>query len=448
MIARRRSAPLAIAGAACALLSAAPFAGAQEAASQESPKLAGSEVPVPRRTHFVMPQYPPEAIATGQRGIVILEIVIDGEGRVAFAEVVRSVPPFDEAALSAVRQWTYEPTKVEGRPVSVRLTVPITFAIRLPETTRAAGVPELRLGVSPAVPADLARAESAEALLLIAADGNLQEAQITEGGPATSEALLQALRTWRFAPREGEPPLLVRLSAAFAPAGKGGEAAKVSLRLSDPRPVPAGTAAPAAAPSAPAEPQAAAPAPQEAAPPATPAATPAAAAAPPATPASEPSPGPSAAPPATPPAAPEADRPAPRGPVEEVIPAAPQPTPAPAAPTPAAAAPAVAESGVSNIANVTLGENIPDLIEGRRPVVPPVARIAGVTGSVVVAFSVDGAGDTLVQGVEGAPELVAAARAAVANWKFRRLSTVRIGLRATFNFAADQASARVERLVQ
>ncbi len=448
MIARRRSAPLAIAGAACALLSAAPFAGAQEAASQESPKLAGSEVPVPRRTHFVMPQYPPEAIATGQRGIVILEIVIDGEGRVAFAEVVRSVPPFDEAALSAVRQWTYEPTKVEGRPVSVRLTVPITFAIRLPETTRAAGVPELRLGVSPAVPADLARAESAEALLLIAADGNLQEAQITEGGPATSEALLQALRTWRFAPREGEPPLLVRLSAAFAPAGKGGEAAKVSLRLSDPRPVPAGTAAPAAAPSAPAEPQAAAPAPQEAAPPATPAATPAAAAAPPATPASEPSPGPSAAPPATPPAAPEADRPAPRGPVEEVIPAAPQPTPAPAAPTPAAAAPAVAESGVSNIANVTLGENIPDLIEGRRPVVPPVARIAGVTGSVVVAFSVDGAGDTLVQGVEGAPELVAAARAAVASWKFRRLSTVRIGLRATFNFAADQASARVERLVQ
>ncbi len=444
MIARRRSAPLAIAGAACALLSAAPFAGAQDAAAQESPKLAGSEVPVPRRTHFVMPQYPPEAIATGQRGIVILEIVIDGEGRVAFAEVVRSVPPFDEAALSAVRQWTYEPTKVEGRPVSVRLTVPITFAIRLPDTTRAAGVPELRLGVTPAVPADLARAESAEALLLIAADGNLQEAQITEGGPATSEALLQALRTWRFAPREGEPPLLVRLSAAFAPAGKGGEAAKVSLRLSDPRPVPAGTAAPAAAPSAPA----AAPAPQEAAPPATPAATPLAAAAPPATPASEPSPGPAAAPPATPPAAPEADRRAPRGPVEEVIPAAPQPTPAPAAPTPAAAAPAVAESGVSNIANVTLGENIPDLIEGRRPVVPPVARIAGVTGSVVVAFSVDGAGDTLVQGVEGAPELVAAARAAVTSWKFRRLSTVRIGLRATFTFAADQASARVERLVQ
>lgn len=134
--------------------------------------------------------------------------------------------------------------------------------------------------------------------------------------------------------------------------------------------------------------------------------------------------------------------------MEEVIPAAPQPTPAPAAPTPAAAAPAVAESGVSNIANVTLGENIPDLIEGRRPVVPPVARIAGVTGSVVVAFSVDGAGDTLVQGVEGAPELVAAARAAVTSWKFRRLSTVRIGLRATFTFAADQASARVERLVQ
>lgn len=125
------------------------------------------------------------------------------------------------------------------------------------------------------------------------------------------------------------------------------------------------------------------------------------------------------------------------------MPAATRPTPAPAA---APAAPMVPESGVSAVRDVTLGPNIPDLVEGRRPVVPPLARMAGVTGSAVVTFSVDGAGDVLVQEVGGAPELVAAARSAVQTWKFRRLNTERIGLRANFTFAADQATAKVERL--
>lgn len=490
MIGRRPGRSPLIAGATCALvvLTAGP-AGAQEpavapapaptpeqAAAAASPRLAGSEVPVPRRTHFVMPAYPAEAVAAGLRGIVILEIVIDPEGRVAFAEVVRSVPPFDDAALAAVRQWTYEPTRAEGKPVSVRLTVPITFAIKLPETIRAQGVPELRTGAVPVVPAGLAKAETAGALLLIAADGALQEAQITEGGPGPSEALLQALRTWRFAARDGEPALLVRLAAEFVPSGKPGDAGRVTLRLSDPRPVPAATleaaSAAASAPTpeaapettaAPAPPQATAPAPAPA-PQATPAmpavpaaptpvAAPSAAPTPAAPPVAQPSP--AAAPVASatpgarpiPPAATTPARPVPvaRGPQEEVVPAVARPTPA-ATPATAPAAAVVPESGVSAVRDVTLGPNIPDLTEGRRPVVPPLARMAGVAGSAVVTFSVDGAGDVLVHEAGGAPELIAAARSAVQTWKFRRLNTERIGLRAHFTFAADQATARVERL--
>lgn len=458
MIGRRPGRTPLIVGATCALvvLTAGP-AGAQEpAGSQEppatperadaptSPRLAGSEVPVPRRRHFVMPAYPAEAAATGLRGIVILEIVIDPQGRVAFAEVVRSVPPFDDAALAAVRQWTYEPTKAEGKPVSVRLTVPITFAIKLPETIRAQGVPELRTGAVPVVPAGLARTEAAGALLLIAADGSLQEAQITEGGPGPSEALLQALRSWRFAARDGEPALLVRLAAEFVP-GKGGDLPRVTLRLSDPRPVPAATPESASA-SAPAATPGPAPVPEPA-----PAAVATNA---PAAPAPEPLPTPAAPPvpsatPAAPPSAPAESpgrsAPVTRGPHEEVVPAAVRPTPAPAAAaTPTASI--VPESGVSAVRDVTLGPDIPDLVEGRRPVVPPLARMAGVSGSAVVTFSVDGAGDVLVQEAGGAPELVAAARSAVQTWKFRRLNTERIGLRALFTFAADQATARVERL--
>src|SRR6266849_5711601 len=101
--------------------------------AQEEPVTAGSGgVAVPKRTKTVPPEYPPVAQAQGIRGIVILELVIDKEGKVAEARVVRSVPGLDEAALTAARQWAYEVTKVNGKPVSVRLTVPITFAMKLP----------------------------------------------------------------------------------------------------------------------------------------------------------------------------------------------------------------------------------------------------------------------------------------------------------------------------
>ena len=105
---------------------------AQEAAA-EQPRAAGTEVPVPKRSKFVQPEYPAEALARGLRGIVILALTIDTAGKVSNVDVVRSLPPFDDAATVAARQWEYEVTKVDGKPVPVRLTVPITFALKLPE---------------------------------------------------------------------------------------------------------------------------------------------------------------------------------------------------------------------------------------------------------------------------------------------------------------------------
>ena len=102
-----------------------PATAAPQAAAPSDVKVAGRDVPAPKRTHFVSPVFPLEAQAAGQRGIVILELVIDAAGKVATAVVLRSVPPFDEAALTAVRQWEYEVTKVDGKAVPVRLTVPM-----------------------------------------------------------------------------------------------------------------------------------------------------------------------------------------------------------------------------------------------------------------------------------------------------------------------------------
>src|SRR5262249_33817708 len=84
----------------------------------EAPLQAGAEgVPVPKRTKTVPPEYPAEAQAQGVRGIVILELVVDPQGKVASVNVLRSVPGLDAAAVEAAKQWEYEITKVGGKPV-------------------------------------------------------------------------------------------------------------------------------------------------------------------------------------------------------------------------------------------------------------------------------------------------------------------------------------------
>jgi TonB family protein len=77
----------------------------------------------PTRTKYVRPVYPDEARRLGVHGVVILEIVIDPWGRVGTVKVLRSLPPLDDAAIDAVRHWTFRPTCLGGRAKSVAMTV-------------------------------------------------------------------------------------------------------------------------------------------------------------------------------------------------------------------------------------------------------------------------------------------------------------------------------------
>src|SRR5258706_6995898 len=210
----------------CAFAILAASLSAHGAFAQDVPKVAGTEVPAPKRIKTVQPDYPPEALAQGLRGIVILDLVVDTQGHVASADVIRSVPPFDEAALAAVRKWEYEVTRVEGKPVSVRLTVPITFAMKLPEiTSRQEGIPELRQGaISAYPPSAVAARDGASVTVEVAleSDGQIGEVQVKDGAPPFSGALLQALKTWRFAPPGPGVLLSFRVEAQFIPGGKGG----------------------------------------------------------------------------------------------------------------------------------------------------------------------------------------------------------------------------------
>ena len=446
-------------------------APAPAAAAPSNVKVAGRDVPAPKRTRFVSPVFPLEAQAAGQRGIVIIELVIDEAGKVSTADVLRSVPPFDEAALAAARQWEYEITKVDGKPVPVRLTVPITFALKLPDMTREAGIPELRQGATPGFPIGAKGPAKVVADVTLQPDGTVAEAAIKEGDSPYAEAMLLTLRTWRFASEAEAPPVAFQVRAEFVP----GPPPRVELKLSGlrtaerrPADTPSAEATPAPPTIAPSPSAVATPAPAPATPaPATPAPADPALATPtpaPATPApttttATPPPPVVNAPPAPLPR-PDTVRPSPVVPTPppvEVIPGGPasQPSPAPgtaAAPgavpgvpaTPPSPAPR-SEPGVSAVRDVALGPGVPDLTKGRRPVAPPLARMSSLSGAVQVQFSVDASGSPSIQSVNGPDLLKEAARQAVATWSFRRTSAERLYLVATFNYEGDRAQAEVKR---
>jgi TonB family protein len=91
----------------------------------------GGDIKPPKKIQDVRPQYPPDALAAGQQGSVILESQLTRSGCVRSAEVLKSAgTQFDIAALRAVGQWRFTPTLVRGEPVPVTLTVTVQFVTR------------------------------------------------------------------------------------------------------------------------------------------------------------------------------------------------------------------------------------------------------------------------------------------------------------------------------
>jgi protein TonB len=77
----------------------------------------------------VDPVYPEEARKQGLDGDVIVEVAVDEAGGVKEATVLRGVDGLNQAALDAVKQWTFEPAIINGKPKAVKITVTIRFKL-------------------------------------------------------------------------------------------------------------------------------------------------------------------------------------------------------------------------------------------------------------------------------------------------------------------------------
>ena len=85
----------------------------------------------PRVLLQARPAYPFEMRRAGITGEAVIEFVVDVDGRVINAYALRATDvSFAEAALAAVRQWTFEPGRNSaGAAVQTRLQVPIIFTL-------------------------------------------------------------------------------------------------------------------------------------------------------------------------------------------------------------------------------------------------------------------------------------------------------------------------------
>lgn len=84
-----------------------------------------------RLLNQVAPIYPMVARRARVQGEVVLAAVISEEGKIQDIQIIGPLGMgVDEAAVEAVSQWTYEPTRLDGRPVKVCTSITINFKLR------------------------------------------------------------------------------------------------------------------------------------------------------------------------------------------------------------------------------------------------------------------------------------------------------------------------------
>ena len=93
----------------------------------------GNGISLPQLIKEVKPQYTSDAMRAKIQGQVWVECVVRSDGSVGDAHVIRSLDStfgLDEAALAAARQWRFRPGTRLGEPVSVLITIELTFTLR------------------------------------------------------------------------------------------------------------------------------------------------------------------------------------------------------------------------------------------------------------------------------------------------------------------------------
>ncbi len=90
----------------------------------------GGDIKAPKVLNRVDPAFTEEAKAARIAGIVIIEALVGEDGVVRDAKVIKDLPMgLGQAAVDAVRQWTFEPATKDGKPVPVVFNLTVNFKL-------------------------------------------------------------------------------------------------------------------------------------------------------------------------------------------------------------------------------------------------------------------------------------------------------------------------------
>ena len=100
-------------------------------AAPATPKLirVGGNVQAAKVISAPTPAYPVLAKEAHVGGVVALDAVIGTDGHIENLKVISGSPLLIEAAMKAVKQWTYKPTILNGQPIKIETQILVTFQL-------------------------------------------------------------------------------------------------------------------------------------------------------------------------------------------------------------------------------------------------------------------------------------------------------------------------------
>lgn len=88
----------------------------------------GPDVQPPKLVHVVEPEFDPKSEEAFTSGVVRMQIVVTTEGSVKDPKVLSGLNDRQNSkAIEAVKKWRFKPALHENKPVSVKVTVEVTF---------------------------------------------------------------------------------------------------------------------------------------------------------------------------------------------------------------------------------------------------------------------------------------------------------------------------------
>jgi protein TonB len=90
----------------------------------------GGDVKAPVKTSGAEPTYTPAARAARLEGVVVVQAIIDKQGRVTQVKVLKDQPMgLSDRAVSAIKSWKFRPATLNGKPVDVYYNLTVTFQL-------------------------------------------------------------------------------------------------------------------------------------------------------------------------------------------------------------------------------------------------------------------------------------------------------------------------------